>query len=429
MKKDIKKIIENFTKDKKEDVLNKLTNANNKRVIASFLTLMALSAPLPESWGIKEYPDTENSVTDSVDYIPTVKWLAKNTSLATGILGEKIKETIPTVSKTIDIPFTAETYNIRLAETEEPSEENIWENRKRILVEQLMEKESDIISMQEVQTEQLEYIQQNIPDYYKHVEFDRSASKDEQRTVIFYNTNKFALEDTGTFWMSDTPEVKYSNTWGCKTPRNCGWIALQYVGELDKGMATEKGNNYITKDSDIKFGLVVMNVHLDAFSGKIREKSANLLTTYGNKLAEKFASPVILMGDFNCTENSKPYKTIVNNGFLDAKFSADKVLSSGQSYNGWGESSHKLEVDHMFVLGSSTNQINNPKQNVNIYKPNTYSVSDIKTLTYEINNTYTQEMIEKQQSGQLSEGDIIYPSDHYSEVVEYHAEAMIDNER
>ena len=43
---------------------------------------------------------------------------------------------------------------------------------------------------------------------------------------IFYSTEKFELEDKGSFWLSETPEVM-SKDWGAACYRVCSYVILK----------------------------------------------------------------------------------------------------------------------------------------------------------------------------------------------------------
>lgn len=107
------------------------------------------------------------------------------------------------------------------------------------------------------------------------------ASLGLEQSCIFYRSDKFDLVDSGTFWLSDTPNVVGSSYEGSQYPRICTYVHLK-----DKATGLE---------------YVHMNTHLAHESGQtgrdVRVKQVSVLL---NKLHELGADiPVVITGDFN----------------------------------------------------------------------------------------------------------------------------------
>lgn len=110
---------------------------------------------------------------------------------------------------------------------------------------------------------------------------------------IFYLKDKFELIDSGTFWLSDTPNTA-SKTWDSGHNRICTWAVLQ---------------NIKTKQQFTHF-----NTHFD-LSEISRQKSIDVVL----KKVKTAQTPVILSGDFNLHQGSSIYKKVLKNGFDDSK--------------------------------------------------------------------------------------------------------------
>lgn len=126
---------------------------------------------------------------------------------------------------------------------------------------------------------------------------------------IYYRTDKFELVDSGTFWLSDTPEVEGSYLEGCLYPRICTWAHLR-----DRATGKE---------------FVHLNTHLDHLSGgdgrTLRKKQFTVILNF----MERFGDiPMVVTGDLNQaavnSENKQyaVYKTMVG-------VSAYKTLEDG----------------------------------------------------------------------------------------------------
>ncbi len=106
--------------------------------------------------------------------------------------------------------------------------------------------------------------------------------------LLYYRVDKYELVDSGTFWLSDTPDVKGSSFAEALYPRICTWAHL--------------------RDRQTGFEYVHVNTHLDHLGGskggnELRGKQAEVLLEFVNKLGDL---PMVMTGDFNSNPaNSK----------------------------------------------------------------------------------------------------------------------------
>ena len=98
---------------------------------------------------------------------------------------------------------------------------------------------------------------------------------------ILYRIDRFDVDESGTFWLSDTPQVP-SASWGNKHFRICTW------------------GHFTDKQSSLTF--YFYNTHWDHRSQPSRGKSARLIAdTIQNRT---HPDPAILTGDFNAGESN-----------------------------------------------------------------------------------------------------------------------------
>jgi endonuclease/exonuclease/phosphatase family metal-dependent hydrolase len=187
--------------------------------------------------------------------------------------------------------------NVRYASA--PDGENHWDLRKDFLLEVLKEGNYDFIGGQEVLTtpdaryNQVKYYFENLPNY--GILFQNREKEGVVRgegTPVFYRMDRWRLdpEDYGSFWLSDTPSVQGSITWeGQSTcPRVCTGGLFH---EIDKdGKLTGKT-------------IYVYSTHFDHVGEIPRQKAAAVIFDKIANRKDKNA-PVVLIGDFNCGENS-----------------------------------------------------------------------------------------------------------------------------
>lgn len=196
------------------------------------------------------------------------------------------------------------TYNIRYDNPRDSS--NSWEHRKEFLLKQLNYYKPDVIGTQEGLKHQVKWLDENLEDY-NFVGVGRADVKengDGEFSAIFYNKRKFNKVESGTFWLSPTPE-KPSRGWDASLNRICTYILLEERGTKTK--------------------FRVFNTHFDHKGKVAREKSAELILDK-IKSINKQNYPVILTGDFNLTPNQLPIKN------LSKQFNDSRNVSSSKPF-------------------------------------------------------------------------------------------------
>ncbi len=171
------------------------------------------------------------------------------------------------------------TYNIRYGSADDGV--NAWSNRCALLIDQLSAYEADSIGLQEALRFQIDEIRRALPEYGE-VGIGREGGARGEYSCILYNTNRLEVLDSGTFWLSETPE-KRSQDWDAACLRICTWALLADV---------ETGASYYH-----------YNTHLDHRSAKARLNSVRLIAK--RVAARDRTVPFVLTGDFNSPEDSR----------------------------------------------------------------------------------------------------------------------------
>ena len=216
------------------------------------------------------------------------------------------------------------TYNIRYA-ADQP-EVYSWKNRRDGIMQSF--EGIDIAGLQEVLNVQVEDLKSSLSGYnliYRSREAEASVG---EGVPILFKEDKFSLLYSGTFWLSDTPELPGSNTWEAACNRIVTW------------------GRFIDKESNIEF--FVFNTHLDHISQYARENGTRVILSTIQMMAPGF--PVILMGDFNADEENNVYKMITEFGlkdtYRDIRHESD---STDLTYHGWQNESGLTRIDYVFV--------------------------------------------------------------------------------
>ena len=189
------------------------------------------------------------------------------------------------------------TWNIRYGQ-ESGKRSNNWKKRKEAFREILGTGiDIDIICTQEALENQLQFFDDLLP-FHSYVGVGRGDGKRTgEHCPIYYSCERFELLESGTFWLSDTPDTP-SQTWGNRLPRICTWARLR------------------KQDSDQV--VRVFNTHFPLV-GHARIKAATLIAERISEIDQD--EPVIFAGDLNCAPKSGP-RTILNSAGLrntDAK--------------------------------------------------------------------------------------------------------------
>jgi endonuclease/exonuclease/phosphatase family metal-dependent hydrolase len=183
--------------------------------------------------------------------------------------------------------INAMSFNIRYDNPKD--NENAWPNRKEMVAATIRFHQTDIAGLQEALDHQVKDLEALLPEYgWFGVGRDDGRNKGEYAPV-FFRKGRFTVVHWDTFWLSDTPD-KPAKAWDAALPRIVTWGKIQ----------------------DIWTGKIFFffNTHFDHVGETAREKSAKLLQKKIAEISEDF--PVILTGDFNCTEKENPYKTLTS---------------------------------------------------------------------------------------------------------------------
>jgi len=162
---------------------------------------------------------------------------------------------------------------------------NAWPNRIEMVSGLLKFHEPDIFGFQEALVEQIEDIQNTLPDYEWFGVGRDDGKKAGEFSPIFFNKAKFILIDNGTFWLSETPD-KPSKGWDAALNRIVTW---------GKFKSKVTGKQFF-----------VFNTHFDHIGMEARKNSAALIHKKIEEMTENKNLPVILTGDFNLTPEQEP---------------------------------------------------------------------------------------------------------------------------
>jgi endonuclease/exonuclease/phosphatase family metal-dependent hydrolase len=167
-----------------------------------------------------------------------------------------------------------------------------WAKRRDSVVACIRTFGPDLLGAQEVQPDQADDLRAALPEY-GFAGAGVRADGGGNRNALFWRLDRFEKAAEGHFWLSETPEEPGSRDWFATSPRMVSWVALGLKGRPDRV-------------------LYFFNVHLDAFSGVARNRSAPLLRERLGRIAGE--APILVVGDFNTDAGRQPWRVLTAEG-------------------------------------------------------------------------------------------------------------------
>lgn len=219
-------------------------------------------------------------------------------------------------------------FNIRYGTADDG--ENRWARRKELVIDRIRSFDPDLIGLQECRADaQAEYVKNNLPAY-QFIGVRRGGNDETtlEMTPLLYKKTIFEEIARGNFWLSETPDVPGSKSWGSAFPRTAIWIKLH------------------SKTSDAT--LAFLNTHFDHRSKIALEQSADLVYAWAQKLAPDCA--VIVTGDFNADKNTPAYRRLTRGALYDVYRRAHPDEDAAATYHGYGKPGAQSAID--WILAS-----------------------------------------------------------------------------
>lgn len=202
-------------------------------------------------------------------------------------------------------------YNLRYASEDDPQP---WSRRRDAMVELITDLDPDILGAEEGLDHQLADLMAGLGDHYQLIAEHRRDNGPEENSAIIYDSRTVELIKIEHQWLSDTPEVPGSSSWGNSLPRMYSLATFRQVAT---------GSEF--------FAIVT---HFDHAVPDAQLRSAHQLVS---RIADLDTDrPLILMGDFNAGEDSDPYAALRDAGLHDAYLSSDDRGPRMGTFNNYG---------------------------------------------------------------------------------------------
>jgi endonuclease/exonuclease/phosphatase family metal-dependent hydrolase len=165
---------------------------------------------------------------------------------------------------------------------------NQWSNRKDRVAALIRYHRADVIGVQEALLGQLVDLEARLPGFARIGVGRTDGRSAGEFSAILYRTDRFTIDDSGTFWLSPTPETPGSKGWDTAIERIATWARF--------------------RDRVTGCRWVHLNTHFDHVGQVARAESARLIRIRLAALAA--GRPVVLTGDLNTEPTDPPYRIL-----------------------------------------------------------------------------------------------------------------------
>jgi endonuclease/exonuclease/phosphatase family metal-dependent hydrolase len=203
--------------------------------------------------------------------------------------------------------------------------ENSWPRRSSLVLDVINEYDPDLLGLQESLSFQSSAVGAALAGYSSYGPSREGPGTDGEACTIFWRDDRFQSQETGTFWLSPTPELAASNGWDAALPRVCSWVRL-----LDRSTRKQ---------------FLFANTHFDHRGEQARVESAKLIASRLN------AASVILVGDFNADEESAAMGALRGAGFADAFRALYPQAAEVGTFTGFKDTPRPGKIDYVYTKG------------------------------------------------------------------------------
>lgn len=215
------------------------------------------------------------------------------------------------------------TFNVRYETVRDGR--NRWSRRREQVYRLVLRHDWDIVGVQEALHSQVVDLRKALPQYdILGVGRDDGATGGEHCPIL-YRRDRFEVGGSGTFWLAENPDTAGQISWNASHPRICTWA--QFHPRTGDGEPSR---------------FTVYNTHADNASGLARERGIAVVL---RRIADAGSAPVVLMGDFNATEEDPAMAAI----YAAAMVNTHPPNGGTGTYHGFTGRNLEGKIDHIFV--------------------------------------------------------------------------------
>lgn len=224
------------------------------------------------------------------------------------------------------------TFNVRVPVDSDGA--NRWEARRDLAARAIARTRPDVVGTQELHQRQGDDLVARLPGY-RWFGIDRRGGHGDEHMGVLYDGRRLRLVEQGHFWLSDTPDVPGSISWGHPYPRMVTWGIFERVRDRRR--------------------FRLFNTHLPyrAEDEPAREKGARLILAKLDTLPGADL-PTVLTGDFNTVPDSATHAAL-STRLTDAWSAALRRAGPAGTFHGFTGTADR-RIDWIFTRGFRATQ-------------------------------------------------------------------------
>jgi endonuclease/exonuclease/phosphatase family metal-dependent hydrolase len=209
---------------------------------------------------------------------------------------------------------------------------NSWPNRAAFVADWINTESPDLIGLQEVLWHQYEFLSEELTGFSSVATGRDDGLRSGEASPVFFRKERFEELESGTFWLSEAPDVPGSLGPGAVLPRIVTWVHL--------------------KETSTGRKLWFFNTHFSHVSDSARIMSAIILSGAVRKMAHE--AFFVLTGDFNLRPDSRAYEVLTGEGAQYRVLYDSYLLSStppagaDYTFNGFSDKPGTGRIDYIF---------------------------------------------------------------------------------
>ena len=204
--------------------------------------------------------------------------------------------------------------------------------RSQLVCSAIRQYKPDSFGVQEATQKWLDAIDAELGDEYTCIAQMRDDEIGTEASAVYYLKDKYELLDSGTMWLSETPDV--------------------FGSKLEKSGCTRVATWAILKDKASGKIYTHVNTHLDHILEEVRVEQVKILETKIEELKAQ-GYPIVCTGDFNTYEGDEAYNEMIT-CLKDSKHLAAET-DEGKTYHDYGlVLFEKRPIDFVFVSDGVT---------------------------------------------------------------------------
>ena len=233
------------------------------------------------------------------------------------------------------------TCNIRVDLPEDAAKGVGWQDRKTICAQVIRTQHPDLIAFQEVLANQFADLRAALPEFdaygFAGPEMDAHPTGYHgiAKNPIFFRRERYELVAAVTYWLSETPTIGGSQSWGTARARHANWLRLR-----DRQTGRE---------------FRIVSTHLDHESQLAREKQMAMILAECAQYPADF--PQLLCGDLNAKMSNPVVAQIVESGWSDPYVALHGPADPGFTAHGFDVAGKTAlgkkagKIDYVFTHG------------------------------------------------------------------------------